>query len=150
MRVLLQRVSRASVTVDGVVTGAINAGLLVFVGVAPSDTEKELVWMCNKVLNLRVFRDDEGKMNRSVLDVGGGLLVVSQFTLYGDASRGTRPGYSGAAPPAHAEPLYEAMIAYFQRNSPLCVQSGVFGAMMDVDLLNDGPVTLWIEREAEQ
>ena len=147
MRVLLQRVRHASVTVDGKVTGAIGPGLLIFVGVAPGDTDRELGWMCEKILNLRIFRDDEGKMNRSVLDVGGGLLVVSQFTLYGETSRGTRPGYSGAAPPSHAEPMYEAVIDYFRKNSPLDVQSGVFGAMMDVELLNDGPVTIWLERE---
>lgn len=148
MRVLLQRVRRASVTVAGEVTGAIGDGLLIFVGITHADTHKELVWMCDKILNLRIFRDDDHKMNRSVLDVGGGLLVVSQFTLYGDASRGTRPGYSGAAAPAHAEPMYEAMIDYFRANSSLDVQSGIFGAMMDVDLLNDGPVTIWLEREA--
>lgn len=149
MRVVVQRVRQASVTVDGIVTGAIEQGILLFVGVTSTDTEQELHWMCEKILNLRIFPDDEGKMNRSVLDVGGGILVVSQFTLYGDARKGTRPSYTRAAPPALAEPMYEAMIEYFRSHSRLVVQSGVFGAMMDVALLNDGPVTIWLEREGE-
>lgn len=148
MRVLLQRVREASVTVDGLVTGAIEKGLLVFVGITSADTEKELRWMCEKILNLRIFPDDDGKMNRSVLDIGGGILVVSQFTLYGDGHKGNRPSYTNAAPPALAEPLYDAMLHYFRVNSPLVVQAGIFGAMMDVRLLNDGPVTIWLEREA--
>lgn len=148
MRALLQRVRHASVTVDGAITGEIGKGLLLFVGITHTDTERELHWMCEKILNLRIFPDDEGKMNRSVCDVGGGLLVVSQFTLYGDARKGMRPSYTNAALPAVAEPMYNAMVEYFRSNSTLAVQTGIFGAMMDVQLLNDGPVTLMVEREA--
>jgi D-tyrosyl-tRNA(Tyr) deacylase len=148
MRVLIQRVREASVTVDGTVTGAIEKGLLVFVGITQTDTEQELQWMCEKILNLRIFSDSEGKMNHSVLDVAGGILVVSQFTLYGNAQKGNRPSYIDAAPPAIAQPLYNAMLDYFRSKSPLVIQSGIFGAMMDVRLLNDGPVTIWLEREA--
>lgn len=148
MRALLQRVRHASVSVDGAITGAIDKGVLVFVGITHTDTERELHWMCEKIVNLRIFPDGEGKMNRSVLDMGGGLLVVSQFTLYGDARKGMRPSYTQAALPAVAEPLYNAMVEYFRTKYPLVVQTGVFGAMMDVQLFNDGPVTLWLEREA--
>lgn len=150
MRTLVQRVRHASVAVDGAITGAIDKGLLVFVGITHTDTERELQWMCEKILNLRIFSDDDGKMNRSVLDIGGGLLVVSQFTLYGDARKGMRPSYTQAALPAIAEPMYNTMVDYFRSNSTLVVQTGLFGAMMDVQLLNDGPVTLWLEREALQ
>lgn len=149
MRVLIQRVREASVTVDGVITGAIEKGLLIFVGITATDTNRELHWMCEKILHLRIFPDDDGKMNRSVLDVAGGLLVVSQFTLYGDAHKGNRPSYTNAAPPAIAEPMYNTMLDYFRQHNPLGVQAGIFGAMMDVRLLNDGPVTIWLEREAE-
>lgn len=148
MRVLIQRVREASVTVDGVITGAIEQGLLIFVGITATDTSRELHWMCEKILHLRIFPDDDGKMNRSVLDVAGGLLVVSQFTLYGDAHKGNRPSYTNAAPPAIAKPMYNTMLDYFRQHNPLGIQAGIFGAMMDVRLLNDGPVTIWLEREA--
>ncbi len=149
MRLLIQRVKRASVTVDGNITGQIGQGILVFVGIAPTDTEAEMEWMSNKLVNLRIFSDAEGKMNLSVRDVQGGILLVSQFTLYGDAQKGFRPGYTGAAHPSHAEPLYNNMLQHLKTTSGLVVASGIFAAMMDVELVNDGPVTIWIEKEAK-
>jgi D-tyrosyl-tRNA(Tyr) deacylase len=120
---------------------------LVFVGFAPTDTPDVLRWMAHKLVNLRIFPDESGRMNRSVQDVGGGLLIVSQFTLYGDVRRGFRPSFTDAAAPEQARQLYEAFLVLC-REQPVPVASGVFGAMMEVELLNDGPVTLWIEREA--
>ncbi len=146
MRVVVQRVSEAKVTVDGDITGSINNGLLLLVGVHQNDTDKQLKWMCEKVLKLRVFPDEEGKMNKSVSDIKGGILVVSQFTLYGDAKKGTRPSYIEAARPEKAEPMYEQMIDYFKKHTDLNIQGGRFGAMMDVQLINDGPVTLILEK----
>lgn len=147
MRIVVQRVKRASVTVNGEVTGKINHGLLLLAGIHESDTEEQLAWCCDKILKLRIFNDEEGKMNRSLLDTGGGILVVSQFTLYGDARKGTRPSFVHAARPEKAEPLYDRMIETFRNESVLQVESGIFGAMMDVELINDGPVTLIIEKE---
>ena len=146
MRVVVQRVSEAKVTVDGDITGSINNGLLLLVGVHQNDTDEQLKWMCEKVLKLRVFPDEEGKMNKSVSDIKGGILVVSQFTLYGDAKKGTRPSYIEAARPEKAEPMYEQMIDYFKKHTDLNIQGGRFGAMMDVQLINDGPVTLILEK----
>ena len=146
MRVVVQRVSEAKVTVEDEVTGAIQQGLLLLVGVHHDDTDEQLKWMCEKILKLRVFPDEEGKMNKSVSNVQGGILVVSQFTLYGDAKKGTRPSYIEAARPEKAEPMYERMIEYFKTHSELDIQGGKFGAMMDVHLINDGPVTLILEK----
>ena len=145
MRVVLQRVSRARVTVEGRVTGEIGAGLLLLVGFTGADTEDALAWMADKVAGLRVFRDDEGKMNRALDDVGGGVLVVSQFTLYGDARKGRRPSFVDAARPEVAIPLYERFVEML-RAPGRTVATGEFGAMMDVELVNDGPVTLILER----
>ena len=145
LRVVVQRVSRASVTVHGRVTGSIGRGLLVLVGFAPADVPPQVEWMADKVAGLRVFADDEGKMNRDLAAVGGAVLVVSQFTLYGDASKGRRPSFIGAAPPEVANPLYEGFIAALRARG-LRVETGEFGAMMDVELVNDGPVTLILER----
>ena len=146
MRVVVQRVKSASVTVGEEITGVIDMGLVLLVGVHVEDTKEQMEWMCEKILKLRVFKDEDGKMNRSVVDVGGGILVVSQFTLYGDAKKGTRPSYIEAARPEKAEPMYEDMIAYFNEHSELNIQSGKFAAMMDVELVNDGPVTLVLEK----
>lgn len=144
MRVVLQRVSHASVTVDGRVTGEIGQGLLVLLGVGPEDGEEQLAWMVRKVAGLRIFEDEDGRMNRSVKDVGGSVLVVSQFTLYGDVRKGRRPSFTGAAHPDVAEPLYEQFCARMEAEG-LPVGRGVFGAHMDVALTNDGPVTLIVE-----
>ena len=145
MRAVVQRVARASVTVEGRVTGSIGRGLLVLVGFAPDDVPDRVEWMADKVAGLRVFADHEGKMNRDLAAVGGAVLVVSQFTLYGDASKGRRPSFIGAASPDVAIPLYEAFIAAL-RGRGIPVETGEFGAMMDVELVNDGPVTLILER----
>jgi D-tyrosyl-tRNA(Tyr) deacylase len=145
MRVLLQRVSRAEVRVAGRVTGRIGTGFLLLVGFTHSDTEEQLTWMADKIIGLRLFADQEGKMNLGLTDVQGALLVVSQFTLYGDAQKGRRPSFIDAARPEVAEALYERFVALLRaRGVP--VATGEFGAMMEVDLVNDGPVTLWLER----
>lgn len=144
MRALLQRVSHASVTVDEKVVGKIGQGVLVFLGVGHDDGEYQVKTLADKIVHLRIFADEEGKMNRSLLDIGGEILVVSQFTLYADTRRGRRPGFTDAAPPAVAEPLFEhfkdTLASYGVR-----VASGVFGAYMGIDLRNDGPVTLWLD-----
>jgi D-tyrosyl-tRNA(Tyr) deacylase len=145
MRVVVQRVSSASVTIDGNVVGEIGRGLLLLVGFRQEDGDAQLRWMADKILGLRIFPDDEGKMNRSVVDVGGALLVVSQFTLYGDVERGRRPSFIEAARPEIAIPLYESFLSIL-RAGPCPVQTGQFGAMMQVSLVNDGPVTLIIDR----
>jgi D-tyrosyl-tRNA(Tyr) deacylase len=145
MRVLLQRVSRADVKVEARVVGQIDRGLLLFVGFTHDDGDEHLVWMADKVVGVRVFADDEDKMNRSVLDVGGAVLVVSQFTLYGDAVKGRRPSFIDAARPEAAVPLYERFIALL-RERAVAVETGVFGEAMQVELVNDGPVTLWLDR----
>jgi D-aminoacyl-tRNA deacylase len=145
MRVLLQRVSRADVRVDDRVTGRIARGYLLLVGLTHGDDESRLAWMAEKVAGLRLFADAEGKMNRALADVGGAVLVVSQFTLYGDAAKGRRPSFVDAARPDVAIPLYERFITLL-RAQGLTVETGEFGAMMQVELINDGPVTLWLER----
>lgn len=147
MRAVLQRVSRAKVTVAGETVGEIARGWLVLLGVGPSDTPKQVDWLADKIANLRAFPDADGKMNLSVQDVAGGVLVVSQFTLYGDCSKGRRPSFVGAAPPALAEPLYEALVTALKRFG-VPVAHGRFGADMQVELVNDGPVTLVIDTEA--
>jgi D-tyrosyl-tRNA(Tyr) deacylase len=141
MRAVCQRVSRASVTVDGEVVGSIGHGWLVLLGVGPGDDAAVAARMADKIVGLRVFEDEAGKMNRSVLDVGGAVLLVSQFTLYADTSRGRRPGFTGAAPPALAEPLVEQTAALIRARG-LIVETGRFGAHMAVELVNDGPVTI--------
>ncbi|MEM6690316.1 MAG: D-aminoacyl-tRNA deacylase [Planctomycetota bacterium] len=145
MRLLIQRVSSASVTVQGSVVGEINRGLLILVGVGREDSEAEAAWLADKVANLRVFNDENGKMNRSLIDVGGSILSVSQFTLYGDCRKGRRPAFTDAAEPGLGKQLYERF------NELLCekeiiVETGVFAADMKVSLVNDGPVTFWLER----
>jgi D-tyrosyl-tRNA(Tyr) deacylase len=149
MRVVLQRVSRAEVRVrEGPLsrtTGTIGRGFLLLVGFAHTDDESRTTWMADKIVGLRLFADAEEKMNLGLTDVGGELLVVSQFTLYGDAAKGRRPSFIDAARPETAIPLYERFIAQL-RNHGVTVATGEFGAMMDVELVNDGPVTLWLER----
>jgi D-tyrosyl-tRNA(Tyr) deacylase len=146
VRIVLQRVSRASVTVEGRVAGAIGPGLLLLVGFTPGDDEDTLSWMVEKVVGLRIFNDREGKMNLSLHDVAGEVLVVSQFTLYGDTRKGRRPSFVHAAPPPSAIPLYERFVELLEGRAPGPVATGEFGAMMDVELVNDGPVTLVLER----
>jgi D-tyrosyl-tRNA(Tyr) deacylase len=145
LRVVLQRVSRASVTIGGRVTGSIGRGFCLLVAFTSTDTPADVEWMAEKVSSLRLFPDDAGKMNRGLDEVGGAVLVVSQFTLYGDTERGRRPSFITAARPEVAIPLYEAFIAAFRARG-LEVATGEFGAMMEVELVNDGPVTLILER----
>ncbi len=145
MRAVVQLVKEASVAVAGDLKGKIGKGYLVLIGIEENDTEKDLSYICEKLLGLRVFEDADGKMNRSILDVGGAILLVSQFTLYGDARKGRRPSYIRAARPEKAIPLYEAMIE--QLRAALPVETGEFGANMQVSLVNDGPVTILLDSE---
>ena len=144
MRALIQRVTKASVVVEGLMVGEIGAGLLILLGVAKPDAATDAAVLVEKVLNLRIFPDAEGKMNRSLLDIQGSLLIVSQFTLYGDCRKGRRPGFDAAAPAEQARALYESFVE-IGRRSGLRVQTGVFQAHMEVALVNDGPVTLMLE-----
>jgi D-tyrosyl-tRNA(Tyr) deacylase len=145
MRAVVQRVARASVSINGRVSGNIGPGFVVLLGVTPGDGPEHIAWMADKIAGLRVFPDDAGKMNRDLAAVGGSVLVVSQFTLYGDVSRGRRPSFAGAAPPEMAVPVYHAFVRALQERG-LRVETGEFGAMMQVELVNDGPVTLILER----
>ena len=145
MRAVLQRVTRACVRVGGETVGEIGGGLVVLVGVARDDTPEDARYLAEKTLSLRVFDDAEGRMNLSVLEAGGGLLVVSQFTLYGDARKGRRPSWFDAAPPESAESLYEHFVAEARRGGAARVETGSFRSMMEVELVNDGPVTLLLD-----
>lgn len=145
MRAVCQRVKRASVEVENKTVGAIGAGLLVFLGVAPGDTDDDIAYIVKKCTGLRVFEDEAGKMNKSVLDIGGSILLVSQFTLHGDARKGFRPSFSSAAPSDIAIPLYEKTITAFR--GQVRTETGVFGAEMQVELINDGPVTILLDSE---
>lgn len=149
MIALLQRVSRAKVTVDGQVSGQIGHGWLILLGVGKADTDETARWLADRVLGLRAFADDAGKMNRSVLDTRGELLVVSQFTLMADCLSGRRPSFTPAAPPDEANRLYEFFVAVL-KESGLKVETGIFGAHMDVELVNDGPVTFWLDSSARR
>ena len=146
MRVVLQRVREANVKVEGRVVGEIGLGQLLLVGFNQSDTTDQVEWMADKVVGLRIFQDDAGKMNRALADVDGSILVVSQFTLYGDVRKGRRPSFVDAAPPETAIPLYDHFVELLEVRHPGRVATGEFGAMMDVSLTNDGPVTLVIDR----
>jgi D-aminoacyl-tRNA deacylase len=146
MRIVLQRVISASVEVAGETVGSIGPGLLVLIGVTHKDTPQDAAFLADKTAHLRIFSDDSGKMNRSVKDVGGGVLVVSQFTLYGDCRKGRRPGFDAAAPPEHARTLYEHYVERLKTHD-LQVETGIFQAAMQVSLINDGPVTLILESE---
>lgn len=145
MRAVVQRVSRAKVTVDGDVVGEIGAGLCVLLGAGTGDGDADVDYVVNKVANLRVFEDNDGKMNRSVLDIGGGVLTVSQFTLYGDARKGRRPAFTGALEPIAAEALCEQFVAKLRSAGVEPVETGTFRAMMDVELVNAGPVTILLD-----
>ncbi|HEY2743670.1 MAG TPA: D-aminoacyl-tRNA deacylase [Polyangia bacterium] len=148
MRAVVQRVSRAEVRVGGDVTGRIDHGLCVLVAAGDDDTDADLAYLVDKIVGLRIFADDEGNMNRSVVDVGGALLIVSQFTLYGDARKGRRPSFIKAMAPASAEPFYERFVAAV-RATGVPVETGRFRAMMQVELVNDGPVTLLLDSKRQ-
>ena len=145
MRLLIQRVAKGSVTIDGEVVGRVGKGLVILVGVTHTDTEADAEYLANKCVNLRIFTDENGKMNRSLLDVGGGALIISQFTLYGDCVKGRRPGFDNAARPELAEPLYEKFVELVRQLGVKQVETGRFGADMLVGIDNDGPVTFLIE-----
>ena len=145
MKALVQRVTEGSVSVDGQVIGAIGKGLVILFGAGRGDTEKDVVYLAEKCANLRIFEDEDGKMNRSLLDIGGEALVISQFTLYGDCRKGRRPGFSDAADPAEAERFYEQFLALIAQAGVKNVQHGKFGADMQVKIFNDGPVTFMLE-----
>ena len=150
MRAVIQRVTRASVTVAGEITGEIDLGLLVLLGVGQGDTEADAQWLAEKIAALRIFEDADGKMNRSVVDVAGGLLVVSQFTLFASTRKGTRPSFNDAAKPDLAIPLYEAFNRFASAALGRPVATGRFAAMMDVALVNDGPVTIIIDSKVRE
>lgn len=146
MRAVIQRVRRASVTIDGTIHGEIGRGMVVFLGIHGNDTLTDLQWLAEKVVNLRIFDDAQGKMNLSLTDIDAAMLMISQFTLYGDCRKGRRPGFSSAAPPEIAEPLYQQFIEEI-KNKQVKVASGIFQAAMDVELVNEGPVTLLLDSE---
>ena len=145
MRIVIQRVKRASVSVNGSAVSSIGEGLLILLGIETADTEEDIQWLCHKVLGLRIFDDDEGVMNRSVMDVGGDIIVVSQFTLMASYKKGNRPSFIRAARPEQAIPLYKLFLKHLAEISGRKVQSGEFGAMMAVELLNNGPVTILMD-----
>jgi D-tyrosyl-tRNA(Tyr) deacylase len=148
MIALLQRVTHASVSVEGKVTGEIGKGLVILLGIKNGDTSEDVKYLAEKCVHLRIFEDDAGKMNRSVREVPGAILVISQFTLYGDTRKGRRPGFIDAAPPEISEPLYEAFVAELRRQG-LPVATGIFGAKMQVEIHNDGPVTVFVKSKGE-
>jgi D-tyrosyl-tRNA(Tyr) deacylase len=146
MKAVVQRVKSSTVEIGHEISGAIGQGLLVLIGIHKDDTQAQMEWICNKLVKLRIFEDEEGKMNRSVEDIGGGILLVSQFTLYANSEKGTRPSFIEAARREKAEPLYNQMISWFETHTDLNIQSGEFGASMNVKLENDGPVTIILEK----
>ncbi|MCF8359482.1 MAG: D-tyrosyl-tRNA(Tyr) deacylase [Prolixibacteraceae bacterium] len=150
MRVLIQKVSRASVKVEGEIVSSIGAGLLVLVGVEDADTEEDITWLCRKIVQLRIFNDENGIMNRSVLDTGGDAIVVSQFTLHAQVKKGNRPSYIKAAKPDVAIPMYEKFCEQLSANLGKSVGCGKFGGYMAVELINDGPVTIWIDSKNKE
>ena len=145
MRVVVQLVKESSVKVNGVIKGEIENGFLVLIGITHNDTESDANWMLDKLVKLRVFKDENGNMNKSLLDTNGAVLLVSQFTLYASTKKGNRPSFLNAAPPKIAEKLYDYSIDYLKNKYKIKVETGVFGAMMDVGLINDGPVTITID-----
>jgi D-tyrosyl-tRNA(Tyr) deacylase len=145
MKAVIQRVTRASVEVDGKIVGQIRAGLVVLLGVAKGDTEKDVMYLCEKIPALRIFNDEKGKMNRSLAEIAGGILAISQFTLLGDTRKGRRPGFDHAADPVTARRLYEQFVAQLRGGTDLEIETGTFGAHMAIELVNDGPVTFVLE-----
>ena len=150
MRVVIQRVSRASITVDGMVKGKIERGLLVLVGIEDADNTEDIIWLSNKISNLRIFNDEAGVMNCSVKEVEGGLLLISQFTLHASTKKGNRPSYIKASKPDFAIPLYEQLIKQLEMDIEKKIETGIFGADMKVELLNDGPVTIVIDSKNKE
>ena len=145
MRAILQRVTRASVTIDGTVSGSIRHGLLVLLGIEENDTEQDIEWLSGKIVQMRIFSDTEGKMNLSIQDTNGDLLIISQFTLFASTKKGNRPGFTRSAKPDMAIPMYERFLCVAEQKLGKAIQKGIFGADMKVELLNDGPVTIFID-----
>ena len=150
MRAVIQRVTRASVTIDGKINGQIDNGLLVFAGIEDADSNDDIEWLSNKIVNLRIFNDSEGVMNRSIIEEGGNILLISQFTLHASTKKGNRPSYIRASKPVIAVPLYEKMIRQLSIDLGKKIETGIFGADMKVELLNDGPVTIYIDTKARE
>lgn len=150
MRVLIQRVKRASVTIEGKIKSEINKGLLILLGIEDSDTKEDIQWLCNKIVNLRIFDDENGVMNLSLKETNSEILVVSQFTLFASTKKGNRPSYIRASKPDIAVPLYEEFCKELETLIKKAVQTGSFGAHMDVELINDGPVTIWIDSKEKK
>ncbi len=150
MRVVIQRVSSSSVTIDGVCHGKIGRGMTVLVGIEESDTDEDIQWLCNKIVNLRIFDDEAGVMNLSVKDIDGGILVISQFTLYASTKKGNRPSYIRAASPSISIPLYEKFLSTLELNFDKRIEKGIFGADMKVEIHNDGPVTIIIDTKNKE
>ncbi|WP_374166433.1 D-aminoacyl-tRNA deacylase [Arcticibacter sp. MXS-1] len=150
MRAVIQRVTRASCTVEGIVTGRIENGLLVFLGVEDADEMEDLQWLAQKIVNMRIFSDENGLMNKSMLDVDGNILLISQFTLFAQTKKGNRPGFVRAARPDKAIPLYEAMLSELESLTGKKIQAGIFGADMKIELLNDGPVTIFMDTKNKE
>jgi D-tyrosyl-tRNA(Tyr) deacylase len=150
MRALIQRVSRASVTVEERITGSIDQGFLILIGIEETDTDEDLTWLSKKIVGLRLFDDDQGQMNLALSDVQGGILLVSQFTLHAASKKGNRPSYIRAARPELAKPIYDKMIKQLEADLGKPVATGEFGAMMAVELVNDGPVTIWIDTKNKE
>ncbi len=147
MRAVVQRVSEASIAIDGKPSGTMQRGIVLLLGVGQSDSEKDIDWLLSKILNLRIFEDSDGKMNQSLIDISGDLMIVSQFTLFGNMKKGNRPSFNHSAPPDIAIPLYDTFVAKAREAAPAIVLTGSFGAHMDVRLTNDGPVTLILDTE---
>ncbi|MBO4550686.1 MAG: D-tyrosyl-tRNA(Tyr) deacylase [Bacteroidaceae bacterium] len=150
MRTVIQRVKKASVTVNGTMVSSIGQGLLLLLGIEDADTEEDIQWLCRKVLGLRIFDDEEGVMNRSIMDVGGDIIVVSQFTLHASYKKGNRPSWIRAAGHEHAVPMYERFVSALSEDLGKPVGTGVFGAMMQVELINDGPVTICMDTKNKE
>ena len=150
MRAVIQRVSHASCTVEGQITGQIEAGFLVLLGVEENDSQEDAVWLAQKIANMRIFSDEDGQMNRSLADIGGRILLISQFTLFAQTKKGNRPGFIRAAKPDKAIPLYEFMQAELEKLTETKVETGIFGADMKISLLNDGPVTILIDTQNKE
>jgi len=148
MKAVVQKVSKANVAIDGKIFNEIKTGLLVLLAINNFDTEKEIEWMAHKLVNLRIFPDNEGKMNKSILDINGEILVISNFTIYGDVKKGFRPNFMKSAPADFSKPMYEKFIKFMQNKYPLKIVGGIFGAMMDINLTNSGPVTIILEKES--
>lgn len=150
MRILIQRVKQAKVTIEEKISGEIEQGLLIFVGIEDADSEEDVDWLAHKIINIRLFEDENGVMNKSLVEIGGSILLVSQFTLHASTKKGNRPSYLKASKPDHAIPLYENMIKKLSQLLDKQIATGVFGADMQVSLVNDGPVTIWIDSKNKE